>query len=89
MVKGPFGFIPTEDGLSTSIKLSNSLSAVQMDRFLSSIDEAKFRLNSQLWERNLSITDETIRKLLGLEIVPGFDLPSVDSPLYLSILEKY
>jgi len=44
LVKGPFGFIPTADGLSTSIKLSNSLSAVQMDRFLSSIDEAKHRL---------------------------------------------
>jgi len=48
LVKGPFGFVPTEDGLSASIKLSNSLSAVQMDRFLSSIDEAKFRLNLSL-----------------------------------------
>jgi len=44
LVKDPFGFIPTADGLSTSIKLNNSLSAVQMDRFLSSIDEAKHRL---------------------------------------------
>jgi len=45
LVKGPFGFIPTEDGLSTNLKLSNSLSAVCMDRFLSSIDEARFRQN--------------------------------------------
>jgi len=45
LVKGPFGFIPTADGLSTSLKLSNSRTAVSVDRFLSSIDDAKFQLS--------------------------------------------
>lgn len=88
-VKGPFGFIPTADGLSTSLKLSNSLSAVSMDRFLSSLDEAKFRLNLTMWERNLGKTNDIIRQLLNLQQVPGFTLETRDSPLYLYMLDRY
>lgn len=43
LVKGPFGFIPTADGLTASMKLTNSLSAVMMDSLLSSMDEAFFK----------------------------------------------
>jgi len=90
LVKGPFGFIPTVDGLSASIKLSNSLSAVSMDRFLSSIDEAKFILNLRTWERNLKKTNDIIRSLLAMESIPGFEgLDIKDSPLYLYILDNY
>ncbi|QKI79961.1 RNA-dependent RNA polymerase [Erysiphe necator associated mitovirus 13] len=90
LVKGPFGFIPTADGLSTSIKLTNSLSAVSMDRFLSSIDDAKHILNLKTWERNLSITNDVIRQLLGLKEIPGFKgLNPLDSPIYNHILDRY
>jgi len=45
LVKGPFGFIPTESGLSSSMRLSNSLTSVSMDSLLSSIDDALHQLS--------------------------------------------
>jgi hypothetical protein len=41
LVKGPFGFVPTEDGLLSHIRISSSLSSIAMDSLLSSIDKAK------------------------------------------------
>jgi len=48
LVKGPFGFIPTTEGLSAGLQLYDSLSVVCIDRLADSIDEAIYLHNKSL-----------------------------------------
>lgn len=71
VVLGPFGFIPSADGLTSSMKLVNSLSAVKMDSLLSSIDQAKFELDLRTWEGNMKRTVDSLIKI-SIAPVPDF-----------------
>jgi hypothetical protein len=74
-VKGPFGFIPTVDGLTASMKLTNSLSAVMMDSLLSSMDEAFFKAHLKRWESNVKYAGKTV---YSLRTIPSFTEVSLD-----------
>jgi hypothetical protein len=91
LVKGPFGFVPTTDGLSADIQLYDSLSVVCIDRLADSFDEAIYLYNKELWFRNLKKLDELKFNLHTLVSLPGFveTVNPMDSPLYLHILELY
>lgn len=43
MIKGPFGFVPSAAGLTSSFELVNSLTAVQIDSLFTAIEEVKYR----------------------------------------------
>lgn len=60
-----------------------------MDRFLSSIDEAIFRLNAKVWHRNLIKMGMVIISLDKLETIPGIDIDIKGSPLFIHIKERY
>lgn len=45
LIKGPFGLVPTESGLSPKLRLDNSLNPVMIDMILSSIDQVKHDTN--------------------------------------------
>jgi hypothetical protein len=91
LVKGPFGFVPTTDGLSADIQLYDSLSVVCIDRLADSFDEAIYLYNKELWLRNLKKLDELKFNLHSLDSLPGFveKVNPLDSPLYLHVLELY
>jgi len=92
LVLGPFGFIPTADGLTASLRLTNSLSAVRMDILLSSIDRAKYQLNYQTFEKNIRKTVNIIVMLKCLDRpigVEAIDYNFNDSPVIRMILRDY
>lgn len=43
VIKGPFGFVPSAAGLTSSFELVNSLTAVQIDSLFTAIEEVKYR----------------------------------------------
>lgn len=89
LVLGPFGFIPSTDGLSASLKLTNSLSAVEMDILLTSITETKFNMDKQLWESNMKKTIKIICDLKLLTKPPGSDFDIRKSLTYQVIIGDY
>ncbi|USV40785.1 putative RNA-dependent RNA polymerase [Leptosphaeria biglobosa mitovirus 3] len=91
LVKGPFGFVPTAEGLSADIQLYDSLSVVCIDRLADSFDEAIYLHNRELWLNNLKKMDELKYNLLSFERLPGFvDVVNpLDSPLFNHLLELY
>jgi len=80
-VKGPFGFIPTADGLTASLKLTNSLSAVMMDSLLSSMDFAFFKVNLKRWESNVKYAGKTVYLLRTIQSSSKLDFDLNQSPL--------
>lgn len=46
-ILGPFGLVPTADGLTSHMRLVNSLSAVRVDSLISSIDDALHRKDTE------------------------------------------
>jgi hypothetical protein len=89
LVKGPFGFIPTTDGLSADLQLYDSLSVVCIDRLADSFDEAIYKQNLNLWSRNLKRMDDLYASLLSLISIPGVEGDFQMSPLYNHILSIY
>lgn len=73
LVKGPFGFIPSTDGLSASLKLYSSLSVVCIDRLADSFDDAIFLHNRNLWVKNVYLLDKLLASLLEVSSFPGFN----------------
>lgn len=73
-MKGPFGFIPTADGLTASLKLTNSLSAVMMDSLLSSMDEAFFKAHLMRWGSNVKYAGKTVYNLRSIPSSSDVDL---------------
>lgn len=88
-MKGPFGFIPTADGLSSRLKMTNSLSAVSMDSLLSSIDEAKFNIALRTYTKSIGTFEKLITSLMLIDKTVGFDYPAMDNPIYKHILVIY
>jgi hypothetical protein len=60
VVKGPFGFIPTRGGLSSSMRVTNSLSPIRMSSLFDSIDEALFRGSMMAWTQAVSKSHKTL-----------------------------
>jgi hypothetical protein len=85
-VKGPFGFIPTADGLTASMKLTNSLSAVMMDSLLSSMDEAFFKISLRRWESNVKYAGKTVYQLRTIQSLAGVNFDLTQSPLLKEML---
>jgi len=63
VVKGPFGFIPTRSGLSSSMKLTNSLTSVSMDSLLSSIDDALHKLKYEAYTLSVNKFHDSLVRL--------------------------
>jgi hypothetical protein len=91
LVKGPFGFVPTTDGLSADIQLYDSLSVVCIDRLADSFDEAIYLHNKELWLNNLKRMDELKFNLHTLDRLPGFVdiVEPLSSPIFNHLLELY
>lgn len=88
-MKGPFGFIPTVDGLTASIKLTNSLSAVMMDSLLSSMDEAFFKIAVQRWESNVKYAGKTVYNLRTIQSLAGISFDLTQSPFLKAMLSSW
>lgn len=90
-MKGPFGFVPTADGLSADIQLYDSLSVVCIDRLADSFDEAIYLHNKELWFNNLKKMDELKFNLHTLDRLPGFVdvVEPLSSPIFNHLLELY
>jgi hypothetical protein len=89
LVKGPFGFIPTRDGLSASMKLNNSLSRGSVNRLLSNIDLAFYESNCSILNRNIKKVNDIITNLLKISQPEGFIVDIKLSPIYHHILDSY
>lgn len=91
LVLGPFGFIPSKDGLSASMKLNRSLTLVDMHILLSCIDEAKFNLDKKMWEANIQETIHILFRLGLLSEPNGFEIFAdfTSSPVYSFIREQF
>jgi hypothetical protein len=91
LVLGPFGFIPSKDGLSASMKLNRSLTLVDMHILLSCIDEAKFDLDLKMWTTNMQETIHVLFRLGLLSEPAGFEVFTdfTSSPLYSFIREQF
>nr|UPW42134.1 MAG: putative RNA dependent RNA polymerase [Guangxi sediment mito-like virus 2] len=61
VLKGPFGLIPTEFGLSSRLRLNNSLTSVSVDILLSAIDEEIHLFKVDSWNRDLLSFNNVIR----------------------------
>lgn len=64
-VLGPFGLVPTADGLTSQMRLVNSLSAVRIDSLISSIDDA---LHRKAVERHWDVIEKITRTLTRLYV---------------------
>jgi hypothetical protein len=62
-ILGPFGLVPTVDGLTSSMKLVNSLSMVRVDSLLSSIDDV---LHVRDVQNHWRVVDKTQKAFLRL-----------------------
>jgi hypothetical protein len=91
LVLGPFGFIPSKDGLSAFMKLNRSLSLVDMHILLSCVDEAKFDLDKKTWEANIQETIHTLFRFGLLSEPAGFEVFTdfASSPLYSFIRAQF
>jgi len=84
-VIGPFGLIPTRDGLTSSMKLVNSLTPVRVDSLISTIDEVIHEENLINWNNEL---DRINQHLIAWQrpIIPGFHYSEAFQPLGLRLL---
>lgn len=76
LVKGPFGLVPTESGLSTTLRLNNSLNPVMIDMILSSIDRTMHGENLAKWFGEVS---ELRHIMSNFEVHGNVDTKLVDS----------
>nr|UPW42172.1 MAG: putative RNA dependent RNA polymerase [Jiangsu mito-like virus 11] len=62
-ILGPFGLVPTADGLTSQMRLVNSLSAVRVDSLISSIDDALHRKDVESHWKNVEKVSRTLTRL--------------------------
>jgi len=90
MVKGPFGFIPTADGLSPRLRLRSSHSVLTLQSLLTSIDHALYYTERTTWEANMRRFVDVIVHLQILSEPVGFtDMDLQDSAMWQHMLERY
>lgn len=61
VIKGPFGLVPTEAGLSSQLRLHNALTPVDIDILSSSIDHTIHSENVRRWENSLATFNKVVR----------------------------
>jgi len=59
-IRGPFGLVPTDVGLPSKNRLSNSLTPVDVDILLTSIDQVIFDEDYRQWELSLKTFNRVI-----------------------------
>jgi len=72
LVKGPFGFIPTIDRLTSGYRNVSSLTVVRISSLLDSIDQIKFVLAHESWSRALKKTINSYAEFKALSHVEFF-----------------
>lgn len=87
-IKGPFGFIPSETGLTSSMRLVNSLTSVRIDSLISSIEDAKHRLQHDNWAINVRKMHQTINKFENLTTIPVLEIEQVGGVLHRYIINR-
>nr|UPW42105.1 MAG: putative RNA dependent RNA polymerase [Inner Mongolia sediment mitovirus 2] len=74
-VKGPFGFIPTASGLSSSMRLNSSQLAIELDSLLTSIDDALGEVKYKHWstyvEKSHKVLSQISERLANWELNYG------------------
>nr|WNM95031.1 MAG: RNA-dependent RNA polymerase [Diaporthe gulyae mitovirus 3] len=87
-VQGPFGFVPTESGLSSIYSTGSSLTSVQVSSLIYAIQKAMFIISFRNWQKSiLKLTDVLVTfgyngTIFGL---PGLPLAALE----LSVREQY
>jgi hypothetical protein len=72
VIKGPFGLVPTEAGLSSKIRLNNTLTPVDVDIISTSIDQVIFDEDYRQWEASLRSFNSVIKEIEIVSDVPTY-----------------
>jgi len=89
VVKGPFGFVPTESGLSSSMKISKSLTLVRIDSMLASIDDALHNLAYKTYTTSVDKSNQTLLMWDSRRSEAFIGSPDGPSPFYLYLKSLY
>lgn len=62
-MKGPFGFVPTASGLSSSMRLFNSHLAEEIDNLLGSVDDTLVQLKIDAYSQSVNKSHLSLSEL--------------------------
>jgi hypothetical protein len=88
VVKGPFGFIPTRSGISSSWEVDSSLTSIKVDSLLTSIDDAFLEMQYRTWSVAIENSHIALQKFENA-MVQEDSLLGFSVQLYQHILDLY
>lgn len=85
-ILGPFGLIPSSDGLTSSMRLVNALSGVRINSLLYSIDRVLFQERQDSYFENANKLSKIYCKLISYNFLD--ELPEGCNPLYVEHIRQ-